>query len=227
MFNSIANVACNNTLFRFGSVPPMSEEYDRLVLAAQTLHPQEVSERPSTLARFLNISQQRLKNWKERGVPKEQMGALAMRVGCRPLWLEFAQGEMVELRPDAPGTKIPPEPVTNAPGLSPPPGTHEASSGAISSTAPAITYEVVKGAVAGVLQALGVRYEDLVEDDSTARHRVEAVLGITAEPEKPVDNQPEIDVMERLAKIGGEMIYDGKRVIPRKRGESGRKKKPA
>ena len=117
--------------------------------------------------------------------------------------------------------------MTNAPDLSPPPGTHEASSGAISSTAPTITYEVVRGIVAGALQALGIRYEDLVADDSTARQRIEAVLGIAAEPEKPADKQPEIDVMERLAKIGGEMIYDGKRVIPRQRGESGRKKKPA
>lgn len=126
----------------------------------------------------------------------------------------------------ASGTNLPGGTMTNVPCLSPPPGTHEASSGAISSTAPAITYEVVKGAVAGVLQALGVRYEDLVEDDSTARQRIEAALGI-AEPGRPADKLSDAEVLERLAKIGGEMIYDGKRVIPRQRGESGRKKKPA
>ncbi|MCK0507944.1 hypothetical protein [Aromatoleum anaerobium] len=81
--------------------------------------------------------------------------------------------------------------------------------------------------MAGVLQALGVRYEDLVEDGEAARQRIEAALGIAAEPEKPADKLSDAEVMARLAKIGGEMIYDGKRVIPRQRGEPGRKKKPA
>lgn len=45
-----------------------------------------------------------------------------------------------------------------------------------------ITYEVVKGAVTGVLCALGVRFEDLVVDEAAAREHVDAALRTRSSP---------------------------------------------
>lgn len=41
---------------------------------------------------------------------------------------------------------------------------------------PAITYEVIRGVVAGALQGFGISYDDLVEDETAARRRIEAML---------------------------------------------------
>ncbi|HEX7718425.1 MAG TPA: hypothetical protein VF389_01345, partial [Woeseiaceae bacterium] len=98
MFNSNANAACNNNPFTFASLIPMSESYDRLCLAAHTLHPNEVDGRPSSLAKFFNLSQQRLKNWEERGVPNAEIVEISLKVGCRPTWLQLGLGDMVEYR---------------------------------------------------------------------------------------------------------------------------------
>lgn len=94
MFKQKANSACNNKAFRAVSLLRMADDYDRLFLAAQLLHPEEHIDGPSALGRFLGELPQAMTNWKSRGVPKSKIGALARRIGCRAEYLEFGDGPM-------------------------------------------------------------------------------------------------------------------------------------
>lgn len=120
------------------------------------------------------------------------------------------------------GTKPSSESVTDIPPQPHLPNSNPCGD-AFHSNATVITYEVVKGAVAGVLQALGVRYEDLVEDEGAARLRIEAALQGASKPAASAQPAREIDVKKLDAKW---VRNENEAMIPRQR-EAGRKKKPA
>lgn len=86
-----------------------------------------------------------------------------------------------------------------------------------------ITYEVIRDVVSGTLQALGVRYEDLVEDEGAARLRIELALQGASKPAASARPAREIDVKKLDAKW---VRNENEAMIPRQR-EAGRKKKPA
>lgn len=98
MFKQKANIACNNKAFTECNLLRMADDYDRLFLAAQTLHPEERIDGPSALGRFLGEPPQAMTNWKRRGVPKSKIGGLAKRIGCRAEYLEFG-GEPMKAIP--------------------------------------------------------------------------------------------------------------------------------
>jgi len=66
----------------------------RLYLAARELRQ---TSGPANVAKFLNISQQVIKNWEERGMSCEGILRSAEALGCRPLWLAHGTGEMVDV----------------------------------------------------------------------------------------------------------------------------------
>lgn len=76
----------------------MKEDYKRLLQAAKELRgwesPAEVS---ANLAKFgYSVSEQTMTNWKTRGVSKEGRLKASAIIGCRPLWIESATGQMVD-----------------------------------------------------------------------------------------------------------------------------------
>ncbi len=137
----------------------------RLLEAAQKLHPEWVGVLSpwADLATFLNESDQTINNWRSRGVPRTRAHELCGRIGCRWQWVLNEEGTMV---PDKSVTYVADAaPATNRPARAPEPKYIAAE----------ITYDKIKAAVSGVLQAFGLRYEDLVQDDA-ARRRIEAAL---------------------------------------------------
>ncbi len=76
----------------------MKEDYKRLLQAAKELRgwesPAEVS---AGLAKFgYPVSEQTMTNWKTRGVSKEGRLKASAIIGCRPLWIESATGQMID-----------------------------------------------------------------------------------------------------------------------------------
>jgi len=69
------------------------ETMSRLYLAAKELRQ---ASRPAHVARLLNISQQTLKNWEERGMSSEGILRAAEVLGCRPIWLAKGTGDMAD-----------------------------------------------------------------------------------------------------------------------------------
>lgn len=96
MFKAIANDPFNNMVFSAGSIDLMADDYDRLILAAKTLHPAADLSGPSAIGRFFNESPQTIKHWIARGLPKAKIKDLARRVGCRLDWLELDEGAMTD-----------------------------------------------------------------------------------------------------------------------------------
>lgn len=94
MFNQEANATDNNAAFSSDSFAPMTTSYERLIEATVRLHPNEVARQPASVARFFNISQQRLKHWEKRGLPKSEITNLARQIGCNADWLELGTGPM-------------------------------------------------------------------------------------------------------------------------------------
>lgn len=86
----------NNKVFSPAMLEFMADDYDRLFLAAQTLHPEAGIDGPSALARFVDESPQSMTNWRSRGLPKAKITALARKVGCRADYVELGALPMVD-----------------------------------------------------------------------------------------------------------------------------------
>lgn len=41
------------------------------------------------------MSEQRLTNWKTRGIPDAELNKICRKIGCHPFWLEDGDGDMV------------------------------------------------------------------------------------------------------------------------------------
>ena len=70
----------------------MNETTQRLFQAAKDLKNINL---PSELARFLNVSQQVIKNWEARGVSAKMIPEVAERLGISERWLRTGEGEMI------------------------------------------------------------------------------------------------------------------------------------
>lgn len=81
----------NTALLQLNTLFVMSKDFDRLMLAARTIHKCET---PADAARFLDVSDQVMTNWKARGLPQERILLLAKKIGCNPFWLESGEGIM-------------------------------------------------------------------------------------------------------------------------------------
>lgn len=82
----------------------------------------------------------------------------------------------------------------------------------------AITYEVIKGAVSGVLQAMGVRYEDLVDNEHAARQRIETA--ISGAPRSQDERETDLRI------TGGKIVRTQAGMVKTNR-EPRQKRKPA
>jgi DNA-binding Xre family transcriptional regulator len=83
---------CNifsNAAFRLAEMDP---KYSRLLEAARRL---KNLENPAQIARALNMSEQRLTNWKTRGIPNGELNKICRTIGCHPFWLEDGGGDMI------------------------------------------------------------------------------------------------------------------------------------
>lgn len=69
----------------------MDTDMDRLLLAAKKL---KSVESPADLARFLNVSDQVITNWKARGIPRGELLDVAEAIGCNVYWLKNGTGLM-------------------------------------------------------------------------------------------------------------------------------------
>ena len=72
----------------------MNETTQRLFQAAKDLKNINL---PSELARFLNVSQQVIKNWEARGVSAKMIPEVSERLGISERWLRTGEGEMIGL----------------------------------------------------------------------------------------------------------------------------------
>lgn len=72
----------------------MNETTQRLFQAARDLKNINL---PSELARFLNVSQQVIKNWETRGVSAKMIPEVSERLGISERWLRTGEGEMIGL----------------------------------------------------------------------------------------------------------------------------------
>ena len=70
----------------------MNETTQRLFQAAKDLKNINL---PSELARFLNVSQQVIKNWEARGVSAKMIPEVSERLGISERWLRTGEGEMI------------------------------------------------------------------------------------------------------------------------------------
>ena len=70
----------------------MNETTQRLFQAAKDLKNINL---PSELARFLNVSQQVIKNWEARGVSAKMIPEVSERLGISERWLRTGGGEMI------------------------------------------------------------------------------------------------------------------------------------
>lgn len=69
-----------------------STEFGRLLIAARNKH-KEIKT-PADLARNLDVTQQKLTNWKRRGLPAREFDFLADKFGCNYKWLKTGEGAM-------------------------------------------------------------------------------------------------------------------------------------
>lgn len=81
----------------------MKPDYARLIGAALELRNWKT---PTDISTGLNraglqISPQTLSNWQTRGVSKPQITAISRALGCRPIWLEYGEGNMTEVLPSS------------------------------------------------------------------------------------------------------------------------------
>jgi len=97
MCKLLANVACNNAAFTCGTLPGMDDMHPtmrRLYDAAiagrliEGQHPQ------AELARKLNTSSQRLKNWENRGVAQQGAVEAQLMLGISASWVMRGEGDM-------------------------------------------------------------------------------------------------------------------------------------
>lgn len=72
----------------------MNETTQRLFQAAKDLKNINL---PSELARFLNVSQQVIKNWETRGVSAKMIPEVSERLGISERWLRTGEGEIIGL----------------------------------------------------------------------------------------------------------------------------------
>ncbi|WP_137719334.1 bacteriophage CI repressor [Methylobacillus flagellatus] len=70
----------------------MKKTYERLIEAAQQI---KNCNGPAETARLLNVSDQVMTNWKNRGLPKNKLMGISKVIGCNPFWLEDGTGEMI------------------------------------------------------------------------------------------------------------------------------------
>lgn len=81
MFNTASNMACNNILFKTGTLNPMPQMHYSMARLYEAAKEKGVIGQ-SAVARSLNVSPQRVKNWESRGI-SEQGARLAQSVfGC-------------------------------------------------------------------------------------------------------------------------------------------------
>ncbi len=69
-----------------------STQFGRLLIAARAKH-REIRT-PADVARHLDISQQKLTNWKKRGLPAKIIDYLADEFSCQYKWLKTGEGNM-------------------------------------------------------------------------------------------------------------------------------------
>jgi phage repressor protein C with HTH and peptisase S24 domain len=100
MFKQKANTACNNILFTYANMLPMTARRreihptaERLLEAAKILRG---AKGPSDVARLLDVSAQKVTNWMSRGVSADGLLAAERLIGCRAVWLQTGEGEMVD-----------------------------------------------------------------------------------------------------------------------------------
>lgn len=124
MFKQKATPMFNNKMFKTGTILPMRKDVTfhasatRLYKAAQEM---KGIKGQSAVARLLNESPQRVRNWEARGVSKE--GALLAEdvIGCSALWILTGQGFMEKLDGNSISVETAKEqPVKHFPSTAPP-----------------------------------------------------------------------------------------------------------
>ncbi|MDR5784091.1 S24 family peptidase [Caballeronia sp. LZ065] len=92
-FKQKSNALLNNNLFRCGMMSPMQDSTKRLYEAVDVISPSPLLSK-ADVARFLNESQQRVKNWESRGVPSNFAMEFEKAHGVSARWLLFGEGAM-------------------------------------------------------------------------------------------------------------------------------------
>ncbi len=93
----------NNTPAFIHTLESMQTSYDRLLLAAKKL--KDVSNH-AALARLLGESDQTMKNWQVRGVPKNKLFLIEEQIGVNPKWVHTGEGNMTSGTDDPIATEI-------------------------------------------------------------------------------------------------------------------------
>jgi hypothetical protein len=101
MFKQNANATCNNILFKPARISGMTEKVRhpsmvRLYAIASNHKDKVIGQ--SAVARALNISPQRVKNWEERGISEKGARLASDRFGCNP-------SELIEAAETSPPTQ--------------------------------------------------------------------------------------------------------------------------
>lgn len=89
-FAAKSNDTFNNIMFSAARITAMHEQMKRLYKAAKEL---KGITGQSALARALNTSPQRIKNWESRGVSTRAMLDAERVIGCSAVWIETGKGE--------------------------------------------------------------------------------------------------------------------------------------
>lgn len=94
MCKAVSNTACNNTAFTGETLAGMSEMHPtmaRLYRAVDLLHDVRGQ---SALAREMNTSPQRIKNWESRGISQTGANEAQAQLGINATWLLTGDGSM-------------------------------------------------------------------------------------------------------------------------------------
>jgi DNA-binding transcriptional regulator YiaG len=90
MFSLKSNTVFNNALFSRAKIEGMHETMTRLYEAA---FEKFQIRGQSAVARLLNTSPQRVKNWEVRGISSDGMITAEKIIGCSPSWIKTGIGE--------------------------------------------------------------------------------------------------------------------------------------
>lgn len=73
------------------TLPVMADDYNRLIQAAQALLGIST---PSEIGRLIGAYDQKMTNWKTRGIPRAEIMDISEKIGCDPFWLRDGKGTM-------------------------------------------------------------------------------------------------------------------------------------
>lgn len=87
LFNSMSNAVLNNVAFSCGTLARMAEMHPSMSRLYRVARAMQRADSQADLARLLNTSSQRVKNWEGRGLSQRGATEAEGALGVSPLWL--------------------------------------------------------------------------------------------------------------------------------------------